>query len=111
MLNPVALSIIANTFRSPERAQAVGIWGLSVAGILLPLGPLIGGALTQTVGWRSIFLDQCPIGLAAANVVAGMPLSQAGVAAAIASTGRQVGAGGAATTVGRGGYGFAGFGL
>jgi EmrB/QacA subfamily drug resistance transporter len=65
MLNPVALSIIANAFSEPKaRARAIGVWG-AVAGISLALGPLIGGALTQTVGWRSIFWINLPIGLAA----------------------------------------------
>ena len=65
MLNPVALSIITNTFQEPKaRARAVGIWG-AVSGISLALGPLIGGALTQSIGWRSIFWINAPIGLAA----------------------------------------------
>ena len=65
MLNPVALSIIANAFPSPrDRARAVGVWG-AMAGLALALGPLVGGALTQTVGWRSIFWINFPIGLAA----------------------------------------------
>jgi len=65
MLNPVALSIIANAFTIPkERARAVGIWG-AVAGASLALGPLLGGALTQTIGWRSIFWVNVPISIAA----------------------------------------------
>ena len=65
MLNPVALSIIANSFKDPRaRARAIGIWG-AVAGISFALGPLIGGALTQTVGWRAIFWINLPIGLLA----------------------------------------------
>jgi MFS family permease len=55
MLNPFALSLSANAFPEPKkRAHAVGIWG-AVAGISLAIGPLIGGALTQAIGWRSIF--------------------------------------------------------
>lgn len=70
MLNPVALSIIANAFPVPKgRAQAVGIWG-AVAGVSLGLGPVIGGALTQTIGWRSIFWINVPIGIAAALLAA-----------------------------------------
>jgi len=70
MLNPVALSIIANAFPAPrDRARAVGIWG-AVAGVSLAVGPLIGGALTQAVGWRSIFWINLPIGLAAAALAA-----------------------------------------
>jgi EmrB/QacA subfamily drug resistance transporter len=70
MLNPVALSIIANAFPEPKtRAHAVGIWG-AVAGASLAIGPLIGGALTQAVGWRSIFWINLPIGLAAVALAA-----------------------------------------
>ena len=65
MLNPVALSIIAHVFPQPkDRARAVGIWG-AVAGVSLAFGPLLGGALTQSVGWRSIFWINLPIGLVA----------------------------------------------
>jgi EmrB/QacA subfamily drug resistance transporter len=65
MLNPVALSIIANVFpQARDRARAIGIWG-AVAGVSLALGPVIGGALTQTVGWRAIFWINLPIGFAA----------------------------------------------
>jgi EmrB/QacA subfamily drug resistance transporter len=70
MLNPVALSIIANAFPDPKaRAKAVGIWG-AVAGLSLGVGPLIGGALTQTIGWRSIFWINIPIGITAALLAA-----------------------------------------
>lgn len=70
MLNPVALSIIANAYPEPKaRAQAVGIWG-AVSGISLGIGPLIGGALTETVGWRSIFWINIPIGIIAALLAA-----------------------------------------
>ncbi|MGW0391721.1 MFS transporter [Streptomyces sp. NPDC003042] len=65
MLNPVAMSIIANTFTDPaERARAIGVWG-AVAGISMAAGPLIGGLMVDSVGWRSIFLLNLPIGLAA----------------------------------------------
>jgi EmrB/QacA subfamily drug resistance transporter len=70
MLNPVALSIIANAFPEPKaRARAVGIWG-AVFGVSLGIGPVIGGALTQTIGWRSIFWINVPIGIVAALLVA-----------------------------------------
>jgi EmrB/QacA subfamily drug resistance transporter len=70
MLNPVALSLIANAFpEAKARARAVGIWG-AVAGVSLGVGPLIGGALTETIGWRSIFWINVPIGIAAALLTA-----------------------------------------
>jgi EmrB/QacA subfamily drug resistance transporter len=65
MLNPVAMSIITNTFTNPrERAQAVGVWG-AVFGISLALGPIVGGAAVSSIGWRSIFWVNLPVGLAA----------------------------------------------
>src|SRR3954469_18986242 len=65
MLNPVAMSIIANTFTDPrERAQAVGIWG-AVFGISRALGPIVGGALLAVLDWRAIFWINLPFGLAA----------------------------------------------
>jgi EmrB/QacA subfamily drug resistance transporter len=70
MLNPVAMSIIRNTFEDPrERAQAIGIWG-AVIGISMALGPLAGGLLVQSVGWRSIFWVNIPIGLLAVVLTA-----------------------------------------
>ena len=65
MLNPVAMSIIANTFTDKAgRARAIGMWG-SVAGLSLASGPVLGGLLVSGIGWRSIFWINIPIGLAA----------------------------------------------
>lgn len=65
MLNPVAMSIITNTFTDPrERARAIGAWG-AVVGISMAAGPLLGGLLVESVGWRSIFWINLPVGLAA----------------------------------------------
>ncbi|MEU0738010.1 MFS transporter [Streptomyces sp. NPDC006134] len=65
MLNPVAMSIITNTFTDPrERARAIGVWG-AVVGISMAAGPLVGGLLVESVGWRAIFWINLPVGLAA----------------------------------------------
>jgi EmrB/QacA subfamily drug resistance transporter len=65
MLNPVAMSIIVNTFTdTAERARAIGIWGGTV-GVSLALGPVVGGALIASVGWRGIFWVNIPVGVAA----------------------------------------------
>jgi EmrB/QacA subfamily drug resistance transporter len=70
MLNPVAMSIITNTFTKPaERARAIGVWG-GVVGISIALGPLVGGALVESVGWRGIFWVNIPVGLAAIALTA-----------------------------------------
>jgi EmrB/QacA subfamily drug resistance transporter len=65
MLNPVAMSIITNTFIEPrERARAIGVWG-GVIGLSMALGPITGGLLVETVGWRGIFWVNVPVGIAA----------------------------------------------
>ncbi|TXS02683.1 DHA2 family efflux MFS transporter permease subunit [Streptomyces sp. col6] len=65
MLNPVAMSIITNTFTDPrERARAIGVWG-GVVGISMAAGPVVGGGLVDSVGWRSIFWVNLPVGIAA----------------------------------------------
>ncbi|NEY31596.1 DHA2 family efflux MFS transporter permease subunit [Streptomyces sp. PRKS01-65] len=65
MLNPVAMSIITNTFTDPrERARAIGAWG-AVVGISMAAGPLVGGLLVESVGWRAIFWINLPVGLVA----------------------------------------------
>ncbi|WP_380284891.1 MFS transporter [Kitasatospora purpeofusca] len=70
MLNPVAMSIITNTFTEPrERARAIGIWG-GVVGISMALGPLLGGFLVHAAGWPAIFLINVPVGLLACLLTA-----------------------------------------
>jgi EmrB/QacA subfamily drug resistance transporter len=65
MLNPVAMAIIATTFPHPaERARAIGVFG-SMSGLSLGLGPILGGALVDGFGWRSIFWINVPIVAAA----------------------------------------------
>lgn len=61
MMNPVAMSIITQVFTGRvERARAIGIWG-GVVGISMALGPIVGGALIEYVGWRSVFWINLPI--------------------------------------------------
>jgi len=65
MLTPVAMAILANAFPQPrQRARAIGVWG-GVVGVSMAAGPILGGVLVQTAGWRSVFWLNVPIGLAA----------------------------------------------
>ena len=70
MLNPVAMSIIVNTFTDrAERARAIGLWG-GTFGVSLALGPVVGGVLIASVGWRGIFWVNIPVGVAAIALTA-----------------------------------------
>src|SRR5581483_7261607 len=60
-----ALALIAQEFHGRERVQAFGIWGATIASAAA-VGPLLGGALTEALGWSSIVYINVPIGLAAA---------------------------------------------
>jgi EmrB/QacA subfamily drug resistance transporter len=65
MLNPVAMSIITNTFTDrAERARALGVWGGTFA-LSMAIGPVLGGLLVSSVGWRGIFWVNIPVGIAA----------------------------------------------
>lgn len=65
MTNPVAMSIVVNTFSDrAERARAIGVWGAAF-GVSMALGPVVGGLLVAAVGWRGIFWVNIPIGVAA----------------------------------------------
>ncbi|TLQ41984.1 MFS transporter [Streptomyces marianii] len=65
MLNPPALALITNTFTERrERARAIGMYS-AMGGLALAAGPLVGGLLVDTAGWRSIFWVNVPVGLAA----------------------------------------------
>jgi EmrB/QacA subfamily drug resistance transporter len=80
MLNPVAMAIVTNTFTEPaERAKAIGFWG-SVFGLSVALGPVIGGALVDSTGWRGVFWVNVPVGIAAVALTARyVPESRAAV--------------------------------
>ena len=56
-----ALALIAQEFEGRERAKAIGAWGATVGGAVA-IGPLIGGVLTDGLGWEWIFFVNIPIG-------------------------------------------------
>ena len=60
---PTAMAILAVTFKNgKERAQALGLWSASFAAASV-FGPLIGGPLIDSFGWRSVFLINLPVGV------------------------------------------------
>jgi EmrB/QacA subfamily drug resistance transporter len=59
-----SLALLAATFQGRERGTAFGVWG-ATTGAAVAVGPLVGGLLTESVGWESIFLINVPIGIGA----------------------------------------------
>ena len=59
-----ALALIAQEFEGRERANAIGIWGATVGGSVA-VGPLIGGVITEGLGWEWIFFVNVPVGIGA----------------------------------------------
>lgn len=61
---PASMAMIAQLYPEPAaRARAVSAWA-AISGAAVAAGPLVGGALVDAAGWRSIFLVNVPIGLA-----------------------------------------------
>lgn len=62
LIVPGSLALLQQTYPTPaERSRAFGLWG-SMAGVAASAGPLLGGLLVSTVGWRWVFLINLPVG-------------------------------------------------
>jgi len=63
IVSPAALSILTTTFaEGSERNRALGVWG-AVAGAGGAVGTLLGGVLTEWIGWQAVLFVNVPIGL------------------------------------------------
>ena len=65
-VNVTSLALVSATFPDPKhKARAIGIW-TAIASAAMAIGHTLGGLLVQISGWRSIFLVNVPVGIAAA---------------------------------------------
>src|SRR6266496_5769294 len=72
---PSTLALVTSTFPDPrEQVQAIGLWS-GVSAMALVAGPLLGGLLTDSLGWRSVFYVNVPVG-ALALLVAGRVITE-----------------------------------
>ncbi|MEU0938583.1 MFS transporter [Embleya sp. NPDC005971] len=77
-LMPATLAALTATFpEGPRRARVLGTWS-AVGGIAATAGPVLGGVLTQWLGWRWVFLVNVPLGIAAVLVTPGVLAPSAG---------------------------------
>ncbi|WP_216822868.1 MFS transporter [Aeromicrobium sp. A1-2] len=60
LLTPGSLAIISASFAPEDRGAAIGAWS-GLAGVTSSIGPLLGGWLVDTVGWRAIFWINVPL--------------------------------------------------
>jgi EmrB/QacA subfamily drug resistance transporter len=60
ILMPNSLAILGATFTGGARGRATGIWA-SMGAVMAAIGPVLGGWLIDTVGWRAIFLINLPL--------------------------------------------------
>jgi EmrB/QacA subfamily drug resistance transporter len=59
-----SLALIGQEFHGKDRATAFGVWGATIGGAVA-IGPLVGGLITEHLGWEWIFFVNVPIGLTA----------------------------------------------
>ena len=60
LLMPNSLAMLGAAFEGEARGRAIGTWA-AVGALAGALGPVLGGWLVDTVGWRSIFLINVPV--------------------------------------------------
>ena len=59
-----SLALLGQEFHGKDRATAFGVWGATVGGAVA-VGPLVGGLITEHLGWEWIFFVNIPIGVVA----------------------------------------------
>ncbi|NYT02305.1 MAG: MFS transporter [Methanosarcinales archaeon] len=64
MIFGTGIAILTSVFSPKERGRVLGL-NIAVVYLGLSSGPILGGLLTQHLGWRSIFLVTLPLGLVA----------------------------------------------
>ncbi len=69
IIAPLTLTILSASVPAERRGAALGIWG-AVGGIAVGLGPVVGGAVVQSISWQWIFWLNVPIGLVLAPLAA-----------------------------------------
>jgi EmrB/QacA subfamily drug resistance transporter len=79
MITPQTMAIITRIFPAAERGKAMAVWG-ATAGVAMVVGPILGGVLTNGLGWEWIFFVNVPVGvigfIMAVRLVPALPTHQ-----------------------------------
>ncbi|MBO0818614.1 MAG: MFS transporter, partial [Actinobacteria bacterium] len=89
---PMALALLNGAFPPARRGWAIGIYG-GVTALAAVAGPVLGGAVTQGLGWEWIFWLNVPVALAAIPLLLARVREATGTAGRSAGAGREVGRG------------------
>ena len=68
IVTPASLALIGATYPREERNRAIGVWAAASA-LTTAGGPVLGGWLTETFGWPSVFWINPPLALVAVGVL------------------------------------------
>ena len=71
LLTPSSLALLNASFPPERRAHAIGSWA-AITSLVVPLGPVLGGALAQFLSWHWIFLINLPLGAAVLYIGRGL---------------------------------------
>ena len=78
---PLTLTLLSEAFPAEKRGLALGIWS-GIGGLAVAMGPLVGGAIIESISWQWIFWVNVPVGLAL------LPLARRGLAESHGPAGR-----------------------
>jgi EmrB/QacA subfamily drug resistance transporter len=70
LLMPNSLAILGGAFSGAARGRAIGIWA-AMGAVTVAAGPVLGGFLIDTIGWRAIFFVNVPLAVAAIALALG----------------------------------------
>ncbi|MFC7963259.1 MFS transporter [Streptomyces cinereoruber] len=82
LITPLSLTLVAAAVPSQRRPVLLGVWG-ALGGLAVAVGPVVGGAVVQWGGWRSVFLINVPLGCLLALAVPVLLREPAGPGAAV----------------------------
>ncbi|MDL4776733.1 MFS transporter [Actinomadura xylanilytica] len=70
-----SFALLGAVYRGPDMGRAMGVFG-AVTGLAAAAGPVLGGVLTQYLGWRAVFFVNLPLVVATIAVSFRIPAAE-----------------------------------